>query len=106
MPKILLFGDIVGKPGRRALAQVLPMLREEYIPDVVIVNVENLAHGKGVTPNTIADLDSLGVDVYTSGNHVFDKKDQSNEVFKSHSNLIRPANYEDSYPGQGYYRFE
>lgn len=106
MVKILFFGDIVGRPGRRALSRVCPMWRDEYKPDVVIANVENLAHGKGVTPNTIAELDSLGVDVYTSGNHVFDKKDQSEAVFKTHPNLIRPENYEDVLPGQGYCRFQ
>lgn len=106
MSKILFFGDIMGKPGRRALSQILPMLRKEYNPDVVIANVENLAHGKGVTPSTIAELDALGIDAYTSGNHVFDKKDQSEECFRTHFNLTRPANYEDSFPGQGYHRFQ
>jgi 2',3'-cyclic-nucleotide 2'-phosphodiesterase len=106
MSKILFFGDIMGKPGRRALAQVLPMLKQKHNPDIVIANVENLAHGKGVTPGTIAELDALGVDVYTSGNHVFDKNDQSKECFATHQNLIRPANYLATYPGSGYYRFE
>lgn len=106
MAKILFFGDIVGKPGRRALAQVLPLLKQEHRPDVVIANVENLAHGKGVTPTTLAELTALGVDVFTSGNHVFDKKDQADECFKNYPNLIRPANYEDSFPGQGYFRFQ
>jgi 2',3'-cyclic-nucleotide 2'-phosphodiesterase len=106
MAKILFFGDIVGKPGRRSLAQVLPMLRKVHNPDVVIANVENLAHGKGVTTTTLKELTEMGVDVFTSGNHVFDKKDQADECFKNYPNLIRPANYEDSYPGQGYYRFQ
>ena len=88
------------------MAQVLPIWREEYKPDVVIVNVENLAHGKGVTPNTMAELDALGIDSFTSGNHVFDKKEQSIECFRTHPNLIRPANYDDALPGQGYYRFQ
>ena len=73
MAKILFIGDIVGKPGRRALREVLPMWKEEYKPDAVIVNVENIAHGKGVTEATLENIDDLGIDCYTSGNHVFDK---------------------------------
>ncbi len=104
MPKILFFGDIMGKPGRQALAQVLPSLREQHQPDLVIANVENLAHGKGVTPGTIAELSALGIDVFTSGNHVFDKGDMSTECFGKYDNLIRPYNYDDSWPGRGFFR--
>lgn len=104
MAKVLFFGDIMGKPGRKALAQVLPSLREQLQPDLVIANVENLAHGKGVTAGTLAELDNLGVDVFTSGNHVFDKGDLSKECFDKYPNLIRPANYDDSYPGRGVFR--
>ncbi len=115
MAKILFIGDIVGKPGRRALRAVLPEWKEKYQPDVVIVNVENIAHGKGVTINTMANIDDLGIDCYTSGNHVFDKGALSNDAFDKYSNLIRPANYESltdkngeklPVPGHGYYRFE
>lgn len=105
MSKILFFGDIFGKPGRQALAQVLPMWRKEYNPDVVIANVENLAHGKGVTLSTLAELDALGVDVYTSGNHIFDKDGHSQACFERYPNLIRPANYSDTFSGSGAYRF-
>jgi calcineurin-like phosphoesterase len=70
MPKILFIGDIVAKPGRKALLSVLPMWKEKYQPDVVIVNVENLAHGKGVTPITLAEIEALGVDCFSSGNHI------------------------------------
>jgi metallophosphoesterase (TIGR00282 family) len=103
MAKILFFGDIMGKPGRHALAQVLPSLREEYSPDLVIANVENLAHGKGVTLPTLKELEDLGVDVFTSGNHVFDKAPQAKEAFEKYPQLIRPFNYDPSYPGSGYY---
>jgi len=105
MAKILFFGDIMGKPGRKALAQVLPSLREEHQPDIVIANVENLAHGKGVTAGTLQQLADLGVDVFSSGNHVFDKVPQAAECFEKFPNLIRPANYENSLPGPGYFRF-
>jgi 2',3'-cyclic-nucleotide 2'-phosphodiesterase len=104
MPKILFFGDIMGKPGRQALVQVLPSLREKYQPDLVIANVENLAHGKGVTPGTLAELSDLGIDVFTSGNHVFDKGELSAECFSKYPNLIRPYNYDDSWSGPGFFR--
>ncbi len=105
MIKILFVGDVVGKPGRAALRQVLPQWQEKYRPDVTIVNVENMAHGKGVTINTMREIEGLGIDVYTSGNHVFDKGDLSKECFGKYPNLIRPANFEGNLPGHGYYRF-
>jgi 2',3'-cyclic-nucleotide 2'-phosphodiesterase len=104
MPKILFFGDIMGKPGRHALAQILPSLKEELKPDLIIANVENLAHGKGVTPGTMAELVDAGVDVFTSGNHVFDKGQQSIECFEKYPTLIRPHNYVGDYPGVGFAR--
>jgi 2',3'-cyclic-nucleotide 2'-phosphodiesterase len=105
MVKILFIGDVVGKGGRKILREVLPEWREKYNPDAVIVNVENLAHGKGVTPATLAELDELNIDCYTSGNHIFSKKDLSNGCFEKYDKLIRPANYPGNLPGHGYYRF-
>ena len=112
MAKILFIGDVVGKPGRKILREVLPQWKEKYKPDVTIVNIENLAHGKGVTLNTVAEIDGLDIDAYTSGNHVFDKVDFSKETFEKYPKLIRPANYESlskdsqvAVPGHGYYRF-
>ncbi len=105
MAKILFIGDVVGKPGRKALRAVLPEWKEKYRPDAVIVNIENLAHGKGVTVNTINSIHDLGIDAYTSGNHVFDKGNLSAECFEKFSELVRPANFPQSLPGHGYYRF-
>lgn len=105
MSRILFVGDVVGKPGRRALRAILPMWKEQYAPDVTIVNVENLAHGKGVTEATMAEVSELGVDCFTSGNHIFDKQDYSKSSFDKHPSLIRPANYPQNLPGYGYYRF-
>lgn len=113
MSKILFIGDVVGKPGRKILSQVLPMWKEKYKPDVVIVNVENLAHGKGVTLLTLEEVNNLGIDCFTGGNHSFKKEDMVNECFDKYPKLIRPANYvslkdKDStghVPGHGYYRF-
>lgn len=106
MAKILFFGDVMGRPGREGLRLVLPKLREEFAPDVVITNVENLAHGKGVTLTTMQDLADLNVDVFTSGNHVFDKGEMSTQCFERYENLIRPHNYGAGYPGVGYVRIE
>jgi len=103
--KILFIGDVVGKGGRKILREVLPQWREKYNPDAVIVNVENLAHGKGVTPATLAELDDLDIDCYTSGNHIFSKKDLSGDCFEKYNKLIRPGNYPANLPGHGYYRF-
>ena len=114
MSKILFVGDIVGKPGRNALRQVLPLWKEQYKPDAVIVNVENMAHGKGVTEATMANIEDLGIDCYTSGNHVFDKGEMSAACFEKYPSLIRPVNYTSltdkenqklPVPGYGYYRF-
>lgn len=106
MGKILFFGDVVGKPARRALAKELPKIRQELEPDLVVANVENLAHGKGVTVSTIKELDALGIDAYTSGNHVFDKGELSTQAFESHANIIRPANYIGNFPGRGFTRIQ
>ncbi len=105
MSKILFIGDVVGKPGRKALAQVLPVWKEKYQPDAVIVNVENLAHGKGVTLSTLAEIDALGVDCMTSGNHIYKKPQFAEECFEKYPKLIRPANFGGANPGFGYYRF-
>lgn len=111
MSKILLIGDIMGRPGRHALAQVLPLWKKELEIDVMIANVENLAHGKGITLNTMAEMEQLGFDCYTSGNHVFDTGPHAQAAFDKYDKIIRPVNYlsvsetESIVPGQGYYRF-
>lgn len=106
MPKILIFGDIYGKLGRQGLAQVLPMWKKEHEPDVVIANVENLAHGKGVTEATLAELEQLDIDAYTSGNHIFHSGAAADTCFAQYPKLIRPENYGPDFAGKGYYRFE
>ena len=77
---------------RKILREVLPQWKEKYRPDVTIVNVENLAHGKGVTLSTLADIDQLGIDCFTGGNHIFNKDTAT--CFEKYPKLIRPANYE------------
>ncbi len=90
--RILFFGDIVAKPGRKAVTQSLPKLREEFAPDFVFGNVENLSHGLGVTPNALQELIDAKFDGFTSGNHIYDKE----AVFELFQNaslpLLRPVN--------------
>lgn len=106
MQRILFFGDIYGRLGRQGLAQVLPVWKETYKPDVVIANVENMAHGKGVTPATMEEISALGIDAYTSGNHVFHSGPAADACFREYPSLIRPENYGSEFPGKGSYRFE
>ena len=72
--QILFIGDIMGRPGREAVAKILPEWREKYRPDLVVANGENLAHGSGVTKKTAEEMFSAGVDVITSGNHFLDRR--------------------------------
>lgn len=101
MLKILFFGDITGEPGRIAVKKYLPKIVEEENPDLTLANVENLAHGKGVTIKTLEELIRAGVAGFTSGNHIYSKKDLSNEAFAKHEDiLVKPANIPATYPGK------
>ncbi len=99
--KILAIGDVIGKPGRQALARLLPSLKQEYMIDFTIVNAENSAGGIGVTPETAADLWNAGADVLTSGNHVWAYKEIL-PVLDSDMPIIRPYNYPPGVNGRGY----
>ena len=104
--KILFFGDIVGKIGRGAIKKVLPQLKKELEPDLVMANVENLAHGKGVTKKTLREVKDAGIDIFTSGNHIW-KQNEVFEIFQEKDcMLLRPANYPPNVPGKGYKIFE
>lgn len=92
MMKFLIFGDVVAKTGRKAIAKVLPKLKKELKPDFVIANAENLAHGTGLTKKTLAELTAAGVDFFTGGDHSFDKID-GDDLYATMPNLIRPANW-------------
>ena len=101
--RILIIGDVVASIGVRALKAALPRLRETHSPDLVIANAENLAHGKGITPEILQDLLHAGVDFFTSGNHVFAKK-EAHEVFSDArlaEKIIRPGNFPPGVPGVG-----
>ncbi len=98
--KILMIGDIIGEPGRNILARRLSHLVEMYEIDFVIANCENAAGGFGVTPKIAEELYLLGIDVLTTGNHVWDKKEIIDYIALQ-PRLLRPANYPDSTPGAG-----
>ena len=99
--RIMLVGDVVGRAGRRAFRTITPRLRVEHGIDVVIVNGENSAGGKGYTRKALDELYAGGADVVTSGKHVWDKKDVFD--FVDHEPfLVRPANYPVGTPGRGY----
>lgn len=100
--KVLFFGDVVGKIGRRAVKQILPELKAEYQPDLIIANVENVAHGVGVTEKTLAELIEAGVQAFTSGNHIFSKPEAEALLNAKDSVLLRPANYPPGLPGDDY----
>lgn len=104
--KILFFGDIVGKIGRQAIKEIMPKLKKEYEPDLVIANVENLAHGSGITPKTLQEVKEAGIDVFTSGNHIFKKSEVTQILAEKDSVLLRPANYLAELPGTGFKVFE
>lgn len=98
--KIAVFGDVVGRSGRRALIDELPRLRRRLALDFVIVNGENAASGFGVTARIVEDLLEAGADVITTGNHAYDQRDEI-DVFRSEPRLLRPLNFPASNPGRG-----
>ena len=99
--KVLFFGDIVGKLGRQAVKKILPQLKKQYKPDLVLANAENLAHGIGMTEKTIAEMQEAGVDFFTSGNHFLKKEDIRDSLTSSDTKILRPANYPPNVPGVG-----
>ena len=103
--KLLFIGDIVGEPGRKAVKTLLPKLREARALDFVIANGENSAGGSGITPKTAQEIFSSGVDVITSGDHLWDQKEVM-ELLHHEKRFLRPLNYPPGTPGQGSGIFE
>ncbi len=97
---ILFVGDIVGKPGRQAVKQRLPEIRDEFNIDLSVVNAENAAGGSGMSETVVNELFSFGVDVITSGDHVWRNKGVFS-VIGYNSRVLKPANYPKSTPGKG-----
>ena len=103
--KLLFIGDIVGEPGRRAVKTLVPKLREQHSLDFVIANGENSAGGSGITPRTAEEIFSAGVDVITSGDHLWDQKEVM-ELLANEKRFVRPLNYPPGTPGCGSAVFE
>jgi len=103
--KLLFIGDIVGSPGRNAVKQLLPKLREQHALDFVIANGENSAGGNGITPKIAEELFSYGVDVITTGDHLWDQKEVV-ELLENEKRFLRPLNYPANVPGRGSGVFE
>lgn len=99
--KILFIGDIVGRPGRQMVARHLASLVDRHLVDLVVANAENAAAGFGVTPDVVAELLDAGIDVLTTGNHIWDKK-ESLASLEGEPRLLRPANYPPGLPGKGW----
>jgi 2',3'-cyclic-nucleotide 2'-phosphodiesterase len=97
---ILMIGDIFGESGRAALEKLLPRLKDEHHVDFTVVNIENAAAGFGVTPQIARATLDLGVDVLTSGNHIWDRREIVEYITKENL-LLRPANYPPGTPGVG-----
>jgi metallophosphoesterase (TIGR00282 family) len=99
--RVLAIGDIVGKPGRQALSKVLPELKKELMVDLVVANGENAAGGFGLTIPVAQEIWTSGVDIITSGNHIW-KKREIYPLLDGEKHLIRPANYPPGAPGRGW----
>ena len=99
--KVLFIGDVVGSPGRKGLASVMPRLREQHAPDLIVVNGENSAGGLGITEKTAREIFDCGADVITLGNHTYRQRD-SWEYLDRAERVVRPANYRRANPGKGY----
>jgi len=98
--KVIIIGDVVGKPGRKILTEALKKLRERHEAEFVVANVENAAEGAGLVPKVGDEILAAGVDVMTSGNHIFDKKEVIGYI-ENQPRLLRPANYASDAPGKG-----
>lgn len=103
--RFLIFGDVVGEPGRRGITKALPKLRQQHQPDAVIVNIENITHGHGISENAIKAIEPWKASVYTSGDHAWDNSEGVALMEDKKIPLIRPANYPPNVPGRGYHIF-
>ena len=99
--KLLFIGDIVGKPGRKAVRYFLPRLRETLGLDFIVANGENSAGGSGITPATASEIFEAGVDVITCGDHLWDQREVVS-LLKNEPRFVRPENYPEGTPGQGF----
>ena len=103
--RILFFGDVFGRPGRRAVLNNIDELKKEFNPDVVIANCENLASGRGITEKTIKALNTGGVDYFTSGNHLWDRK-ESYHFLETEKRICKPMNFPEESLGFSYIKHD
>ncbi|HZC35471.1 MAG TPA: TIGR00282 family metallophosphoesterase [Chthoniobacterales bacterium] len=101
MFRLLFLGDIIGEPGRKAVIEAVPRLKQEWCVDFVVANGENSAAGRGITPKLTIDLLRAGIAVITTGDHVWDQKELTNYI-GSEPRLLRPINYPEGTPGSGW----
>lgn len=99
--RLLFVGDVFGKPGRRAVKELLPALKRERGVDFVIANGENCAAGAGITPDTAQELFAAGVDAITGGNHIWDKE-EAIALIERDQRVVRPVNFPPGAPGRGF----
>lgn len=102
---ILVFGDVVGEQGRKAVSYTLPKWRKEHAVDAVIINIENMAHGFGISEATVEEALVWHADVYTTGDHAWDNAQSIDILNNPALSIIRPANYPSQNPGRGYHIF-
>ena len=103
--KVLMIGDVVARPGRVAVLERIQDLREQHRIDLAVMNAENVAGGFSITPPLAEQLFNAGIDVMTSGNHIFDKREVV-EYIQRQPRLLRPANYPEGTPGSGIWQGE
>lgn len=103
--KVLFIGDVISRSGRNAVESLLPRLKDEYAVDFTIANGENAAGGFGLTKRLAEELSSLGIDVLTSGNHIWDRREVMADL-DSMPNVLRPLNYPPGVPGRGWAIYE
>lgn len=104
--KILILGEIIGRPGRTKIREVLPSIIKEKSPDFVIANGEHLSGGKGLNPDKVEDMKALGIDFFTTGNHVFSNRTIFPCLESDDCPVVRPANYPPGVPGKEYKIFD
>ncbi|MCA1616448.1 MAG: YmdB family metallophosphoesterase, partial [Acidobacteria bacterium] len=98
--KVLIIGDVVARPGRTAVLERIQDLREQNAVDLCVMNAENVSNGFSITPQHAEQLFAAGIDVMTSGNHIFDKREIIPYIERQ-PRLLRPANYPPGTPGRG-----
>lgn len=106
MLTLLHIGDTVGRPGRQAVAKILPTLKKKHHIDLVILNADNLAHGTGITAKTAQAIFESGVDIITNGDHIWDKEEAVSCLSDHRLPILRPLNLPPDTPGRGEIIFE